>query len=120
MTSVQGEFASAAQAAKAVEALKAAGAPADSIRQWNIVGPAVAAEPGTSARTAGAVAGGLTAGLPGALAGAAAGGVLDAVTAEGPHLPEPSGVRVVVDVSPACPDPGEILRSHGAANVHQG
>jgi len=118
MSSVQGEFATAGEAEKAVEALKAAGAPADTIRQWNIVGAAVSAAPGTHARDVGAVVGGITGGLPGYLAGSAAGGVLDAATAEGPHLPEPSGVRIVVDVSPACPDPGEILRAHGAANVH--
>jgi hypothetical protein len=53
----------------------------------------------------------------GYVAGAALGGVLDTLSRESPHLPDPTGVRIVVQVSPSCSDPAAILRCLGAANV---
>lgn len=118
MGTIQGEFATADAARRAVQGLKAAGIPAQHIRVWNIIPEGVPSRPGSYATRTGALAGGLLGGIRGYFAGAAVGGVLDSAAADGPHLPDPTGVRVVVDTSPTEPDPAAILRRLGAANVH--
>lgn len=117
MATVTGEFPAAAQAERAVAALKAAGARAEAIRVWNIIPAGKPPERGSSARAAGALAGALLGGVRGYVAGKALGSVLDQALAEAPPLPDATGVRIVVEVSPSCPDPASVLRGFGATNV---
>jgi hypothetical protein len=117
MATVQGEFATAVQAEVAVEGLKAAGAAAADIRIWNVIPEAKPSEPGTTATKAGGLSGALLGGVRGYVAGAALGGVLDSVSREGSHLADPTGIRIVVEVSASCSDPAALLRELGAVNV---
>lgn len=117
MATVQGEFATTFQAEAAVSSLKAAGAAAADIRVWNVIPAAVPSTPGTCAAKAGGLYGALLGGVRGYVAGAALGGVLDSLSSESPHLPDPTGVRIVVEISPSCSDPAAILRQLGAVNV---
>jgi hypothetical protein len=116
MATIQGEFATAEQGRRAMEALRAAGVPAANVRMWNIIPEAPPGRPtgGGSVRR-GAIVGALAGGLLGAAIGAGIGRAVGEQPAD--PLPAVSGARVVVDVLPAGPDVAAILREHGAVNV---
>ena len=118
MSTTQGEFATRDQAQRAIDALKAAGVSATHVRQWNIIPPAPP-EPANGsggAARAGAVTGALLGGLSGAVLGGVVGRALGGGNAER-HMPDPTGVRVIVELVAGGPDAAAILRAHGASNV---
>ena len=119
MATAQGDFANGNAAGQAKTELMQAGVAETRIRVWNIL--PFDDEPtrsGGGATTTGALYGGVLGGGGGLVAGAAIGSVLDGGYEEEKHLPEPSGVRIVVDVTGDAPQIEELLRSSGAANVH--
>lgn len=118
MISVQGEFANRAAARRAVAALVEAGIPEDRIRLWNILPTGESPPAREDSAIRGAGIGGLLGGVPGLAAGAALGAARDSDTDASRRLPEPSGVRIVVDTDAAGPDAASLLRAAGAANVH--
>ena len=116
MPSLQGEFKSKAAAQAAITALTAAGVARDHIRLWNII-PDRESHHSDAGVVGGAMVGGLLGGALGIGAGAAVGAAFsDAYGAE-EHLPDPTGVRLVVDIDPVGPDIASLLRVAGAANV---
>jgi hypothetical protein len=113
----QGEFSDAAAGKAAVEALVAAGVARDKIHTWNII-PESAPEAGGPSRAArGAKVGFIVGGVTGAAIGGTVGAGLDAMTDNHVPMPQPRGVRVVVDEAPASVDVREVLRKAGAVNV---
>lgn len=117
---VQGEFETEEAAQRAIQALRKAGFKAEHIREWNII-PEAPPEPpakGTSPVAKGAAVGFVVGGVAGAGLGAAYGAVYAGATAPEHHIPLPKGVRLVVDLAGAPADAAEILRQHGAVNVH--
>lgn len=118
MAKVQGDFGSASAGQRAVDALAASGVPRDSIRVWNLVPEGRPARTGGSATVGGAVAGTIFGGAQGLVGGALIGAALDESADEGPRLPSPAGVRVVVDDDPeGSQEARDILTSCGAANI---
>jgi hypothetical protein len=117
MKKIQGQFASRAQAERAVEALRAAGVPAEHVRIWNTIPEGTPGRQSNSGTVGGAVTGAVLGGPGGLVLGAVAGKALDVAYEENRHLPEPSGARVVVDLVATGPDVAEILREHGASNI---
>ena len=117
MTKVQGDFASEAVGQRAVEALTASGVQRNRIRIWNLIPEGNPASYGGSAVAGSAVTGLVLGGLPGLALGAAIGAGFDAGAKDGPHLPAPAGVRVVMDLPVGMDDARDILASFGAANI---
>lgn len=117
MTKVQGDFGSEAAGQRAVEALAASGVARDRIRVWNLIPDGNPASSGGTAVAGGAVTGFVLGGVPGLAAGVVIGGALDGGEEEGHHLPEPAGVRVVVDLLDGDDDARDILASCGAGNL---
>lgn len=117
MATLQGDFTDAESAEQAKSALMQAGIAASRVRTWNILDGGGSNQRGGSAIPAGAVLGGAVAGSAGLVAGAGIGALLDEGNDDGTHLPDPSGVRVVVDSAEDEQQIEEILRSAGAANV---
>lgn len=120
MASLQGDFENKAEAQRARASLIEAGVPEDRIRLWNILPEGEAPRSGQGGAVRGAVVGGLLGGVPGLAAGAAIGAGLDEGSGGKAPPPEPSGVRLVVDVDPGGPDVAALLRAAGAAGVHPG
>ena len=118
MSTIHGDFSSKSDAERAVDALKKAGIPGQAIRVWNIIPESPKPDPqAPSSVGKGALVGGLLGGLVGAGIGAAAGAASDAYSGDYHHMPEVSGVRVVVEQSSAGPDAANVLRAQGASNV---
>jgi hypothetical protein len=117
MTTAQGEFATESDAARAVEALVSAGVPAARIRKWNIIPERPASAPRASSVGRSTAVGYLLGGVGGAALGATLGAAKDAMSATQPPMPDPSGVRVVVETAGAEPDVRKILLECGAANI---
>ncbi len=121
MLSIQGEFANKAAAQQARALLAKAGIPEKHMRIWNIIPASEHGQSGGTGSTGngsarGAVIGGALAGAHGLVIGAAIG---DAYDEDSNHLPEPSGVRLVVDISPGGPDVESLLSEAGATNIHR-
>jgi hypothetical protein len=116
MLSIQGEFASKAAAQQARSLLAKAGIPEKHMRMWNIIPASERGQSGGDGPARGAVSGGALAGAHGLVIGATLGAAYDD---DSNHLPEPSGVRLVVDISPGGPDIESLLREAGAANIHR-
>ena len=117
MPSIQGEFANEAAAQKAIAVLTDAGVPKDRIRLWNIIPSSQSDSSAEEGAARGAVIGGVLGGASGLVAGAAIGTTLEGASGAEERLPDPTGVRLVVDTSPTGPDVASLLRSAGAANV---
>ncbi len=116
MLSIQGEFPNKAAAQQARATLAKAGVPENHMRLWNIIPASEHGQSGGDSTARGAVIGGALAGTHGLVVGAAIGAAYDD---DSPHLPEPSGVKLVVDMSPGGPDVESLLREVGAANIHR-
>ncbi len=116
MTTVQGDFTSSDKAGQAKTALTQSGIAANHIRVWNIIPNNDAGRSGSNYTATGAVLGGVVGGGGGLVAGAAIGATLGGD--DDTHLPEPSGVRVVVDANGNEEQISASLRASGAANVH--
>ena len=116
MTTVQGDFTNSERAGQAKAALTQIGIAANHIRVWNIIPDSGAGQTDRNATATGAVLGGVLGGGAGLVAGAAIGATLEGGS-DAP-LPDPSGVRVVVDVSGNEAQVEANLRASGAANVH--
>ena len=117
MAKVQGDFGSVSAGQRAVEALAAAGVSQDRIRVWNLIPEGRPARPGGSATVGGAVAGTVFGGAQGLLGGALIGAALDESAEDGPPLPSPAGVRVVVDDPEGLDAVRDIFTLCGAANI---
>ena len=117
MKKVQGDFGSEAAGLRAVEALTDSGVARDCIRVWNLIPEGNATLSNGSAVAGSAVTGLVLGGLPGLAVGAAIGATLDAGADDGPHLPPPAGVRIVVDLADGKNDARDILDSCGAVNL---
>lgn len=119
MRTLQGDFASAEAAERAVAALLAAGVEAGRIRKWNVIPPRPASEePAQGPSVARSAATGY---LVGGLAGAAVGAALGAARGgekERP-MPDATGVRVVVELDGAGDELEGVLRACGAVNVQR-
>jgi hypothetical protein len=116
MSSIQGEFANKADAEQARAALAKAGVAEEHMRIWNIIPASGGGQSRGDGAARGAAIGGALAGMHGLLIGAALGDTYDD---DSPRLPEPSGMRLVVDMSPGGPDVESLLREAGAANIHR-
>lgn len=117
MAKIQGDFQSEAIGHAAVEALTASGIPRDRIRIWNLIPDGGPSRTVGSSLPGAAATGLVLGGLPGLAAGAAIGSVFDAGNDDGPHLPLPSGVSVVVDTADGDGNARETLKAHGATNI---
>ena len=117
MATIQGEFLTSSEAARAIEALRAAGIPPERIRKWNIIPEQPQAMPRPSSVGRTAAVGYVLGGVAGAALGATLGAARDAVSYPHVALPDPVGVRVVVDVSASGPDARQILLDSGARNI---
>ena len=116
MLSIQGEFASKAAAQQARTLLAKAGIPEEHMRIWNIIPASQHGQSGGDGTARGAVIGGALGGAHGLVIGAAISAVYDN---DSNHLPEPSGVRLVVDISPGRPDAEMLLHEAGAVNIQR-
>lgn len=113
----QGEFGDARAADAAVEELVQAGVARGAIHKWNIIPEREPVRDTLTNMGRGAKAGLVLGGLTGAAIGATLGAGIDAATAKHEPMPQPTGVRVVVDEAPAGVDVREILRRAGAVNI---
>jgi hypothetical protein len=117
MPSIQGEFVSKAVAQRARDSLANAGVPTEHMRLWNIIPAQATGHSGGDGAARGALIGGALGGAPGVAIGAALGEAWDNDSGGGTSLPQPSGVRLVVDIVPGGPDVRSLLHSAGAANI---
>lgn len=118
MPALQGEFNNKTAARNAMTALADAGVSANRMRLWNILPPSPHAPIESNIASArGAVVGGLLGGAPGLVAGAAFGAALHSADDDEESLPDPTGVRLVVDTEPTDPDVAALLHTAGAVNV---
>ena len=120
MATVQGDFTNKAAAEHAKETLTQAGIAEGRIRIWNIIPGSDGGNGGGNAALTGAAVGGFLGGAPGLVAGAGIGTVLSGGYDSGPPLPDPSGVRVVVDTAADAEQIQDLLNSAGAAHVQEG
>lgn len=114
MSKIEGEFSSKQAARGALEALKAAGIQDGHVKVWNII-PESPKQAPAPVSNSGAVTGVLLGGFTGLALGAAI-DRLRAPYGHEHHIPDPTGVRVVVEGSTGI-DVAEILLKNGAANV---
>jgi hypothetical protein len=119
MSSIQGEFANKAAAQKAMTSLADSGVATEHMRIWNIIPTQNHGYSNGDSAARGTLIGGALGGAPGLAIGAVLGGVLDNDSGESSHLPESSGVRLVVDIVPNSPNIASLLQQAGAANIHQ-
>lgn len=119
-TTIQGDFTHTDASERAKLALKQAGIADTRIRTWNILEGSGTDHGNGSAIPTGAVVGGLVAGGPGIVAGAGIGAIVEGGEDTVRHLPDPSGVCVVVDIEADEQQIRTILLSCGATNVHLG
>jgi hypothetical protein len=117
MPKIQGDFEWEAAGQRAIEALVASGVPRNHIRVWNLIPDANPTVSGGTGVATGAVTGFVVGGAPGLAIGAIIGAALDSGGEDGPRLPPPVGVRVVVDLPDGLADAKEILASCGAGNL---
>lgn len=115
MMTVQGDFPNSDEADQAKTRLMQSGIGADRIRVWNILPDREAGHGGRDTAAAGALLGGSVGGGTGFALGAAIGAVLG--DDDAPHLPAPSGVRVVVDADGNGEQIQDSLRASGAAHI---
>lgn len=120
LATLQGDFANAEAAEGARFALHRAGIADTRIRKWNILKGGGSGQARGSAVTTGAVLGGALAGDAGLVAGASVGALVDGGYGDDGHLPELSGVCIVVDMEGDEQKIKEVLISSGAGNVHNG
>lgn len=117
MGTLQGDFASPDAAERAIDALKKAGVEPARIRKWNVIPPRPPAEGG--APSSSVVRSAATGYFVGGLAGAAVGAALGAArggASERP-MPEPSGVRLVIELDGPSDELERVLRDCGAVGV---
>lgn len=98
-----------------MDALTAAGVPAQDVRMWNII-PQNANASAADGAERGASIGGVLGGAFGLVGGAAIGEALD-TNSGGKSVSQRSGVRLVVDVGPTSPDVTSVLQKAGAVSV---